>query len=489
MKAYILVFFPSYTFNTLKKITFLITFISSHFITSYSQNVGIGITNPQAKMEIKQSNNLQPTLMLSDSTGVSAGKLRFRSLLPQYSNRSWYINYKVGTFSKDNEMFLYNDSTNVMNIYGTGNITIGDAVTPNARLSILSENPSSDILNIMGNSYQPAFKILGNKNVGIGLTNPVEKFDVNGNSRFSGYIRAQAIALHNTTTYLPSNNALLDMVSNNKGILIPRMAQGERDAITFPDLGLMIFQTNNNPGFYYNKGNGVADWIKVGAENNDKEFLGYENAGTFTYTVPQGISSMEFEAISSGGGGGGGQIYNANYCGVGGGGGGGGYFQGLLKVKPGDVLTINIGAPGIGGVINTTPIHGTDGTDAGNTSILVNGNLALEISGGKGGKGGYSDGTYNTGLGITGGVGGAYLVSSFLYFIFYNASYLSNSGEGASTLIIEAFKWGGAGYTLAYPQYAIIDAAHRPINGRGGYGGNYNDPGGNGVVGYVKFKY
>lgn len=158
-----------------------------------AQNVGIGKTNPQAKLEIKQTSNLEPTLMLSDSTGNFAGRLQFRSLFSQYANRGWFTDYKVGTYSKDNEIFLYNDSINVMNIYGTGNITIGDGVTPNARLSVLSDNPSSDILNVMGSSSQSALKILGNRNVGIKNPTPAEALDVTGNINVTGTIKANGI--------------------------------------------------------------------------------------------------------------------------------------------------------------------------------------------------------------------------------------------------------------------------------------------------------
>jgi hypothetical protein len=175
----------------MKKIVVLL--LISFPIIVVAQNVGIGKTDPQAKLEIKQTSNLEPTLMLSDSTGNSAGRLRFRSLFSQYASRSWYTDYKVGTYSKDNEIFLYNDSTNVMNIYGTGNITIGDAVTPSARLSVFSDNPSSDILDIMGSSYQPALKVLGNRNVGIKNPAPAEALDVTGNINVTGTIKANGV--------------------------------------------------------------------------------------------------------------------------------------------------------------------------------------------------------------------------------------------------------------------------------------------------------
>src|SRR5215218_4090660 len=55
-----------------------------------------------------------------------------------------------------------------------------------------------------------------------------------------------------TTT--PNASSILDMVSTSKGLLIPRMTKVQRDAIGSPATGLMIFQTNNTPGFYYYTG-------------------------------------------------------------------------------------------------------------------------------------------------------------------------------------------------------------------------------------------
>ncbi|MEO8147579.1 MAG: tail fiber domain-containing protein [Bacteroidia bacterium] len=55
-----------------------------------------------------------------------------------------------------------------------------------------------------------------------------------------------------TTT--PISSSLLDVTSITKGILIPRMTKAQRDAIAAPATSLLIYQTNNTPGFYYYTG-------------------------------------------------------------------------------------------------------------------------------------------------------------------------------------------------------------------------------------------
>jgi hypothetical protein len=61
-----------------------------------------------------------------------------------------------------------------------------------------------------------------------------------------------------TTT--PNSSSILEMKSTTKGVLVPRMTKNQRDAIVTPATGLLIYQTNSTPGFYY--WNGTA-WTVV----------------------------------------------------------------------------------------------------------------------------------------------------------------------------------------------------------------------------------
>jgi hypothetical protein len=68
-----------------------------------------------------------------------------------------------------------------------------------------------------------------------------------------------------TTT--PDASSLLEIKSTSKGILIPRMTQTQRNAIATPATGLMIYQTNNTPGFYYYDG---SKWMAVSPKGVNK---------------------------------------------------------------------------------------------------------------------------------------------------------------------------------------------------------------------------
>ena len=49
-----------------------------------------------------------------------------------------------------------------------------------------------------------------------------------------------------------------------RGFLAPRMLRSGRDSIISPANGLLIYQTDNNPGFYFNVGTpAIPDWVHI----------------------------------------------------------------------------------------------------------------------------------------------------------------------------------------------------------------------------------
>jgi len=86
----------------------------------------------------------------------------------------------------------------------------------------------------------------------------------------------------------PDNSAMLDVSSTSKGLLIPRMTQAERNAIGSPATGLMIFQTDVTPGFYY--WNGTA-WTTLGGATTSPTYtigLNEDLGGYVFYVSPDG---------------------------------------------------------------------------------------------------------------------------------------------------------------------------------------------------------
>jgi hypothetical protein len=74
----------------------------------------------------------------------------------------------------------------------------------------------------------------------------------------SGVSLAQNVGI-NGTGALPDASSMLDVSSTSKGFLTPRMTLIQRDAIASPATGLLIYQTDNTPGFYYFNG---TSWVQ-----------------------------------------------------------------------------------------------------------------------------------------------------------------------------------------------------------------------------------
>ena len=63
--------------------------------------------------------------------------------------------------------------------------------------------------------------------------------------------RAQGVGIGTTT---PDASAVLEVKSNAKGLLLPRLTAAQREAIVNPAAGLMVYQTDGTPGLYYYNG-------------------------------------------------------------------------------------------------------------------------------------------------------------------------------------------------------------------------------------------
>ena len=80
----------------------------------------------------------------------------------------------------------------------------------------------------------------------------------------TNFCYAQGVAV-NTDGSTADPSAMLDVKSNNKGILIPRVTS--TTSITSPVTGLLIFQTTAPVGFYYYDG-ATWDYLQNSANAN-----------------------------------------------------------------------------------------------------------------------------------------------------------------------------------------------------------------------------
>lgn len=90
---------------------------------------------------------------------------------------------------------------------------------------------------------------------------------------------AQSFAI-NTDGSNADASAIFDVKSTSKGMLVPRMSKAQKNAITIPAAGLLIYQdAPDSTGFYYFSG---SSWLWLATASNTKGWATTGNAGTDT---------------------------------------------------------------------------------------------------------------------------------------------------------------------------------------------------------------
>ncbi|MBU0763477.1 MAG: hypothetical protein KJ607_01440 [Bacteroidetes bacterium] len=77
-------------------------------------------------------------------------------------------------------------------------------------------------------------------------------------------VKAQNIAITDDDGYVADTSAMLDVKSTTKGMLIPRVTTAQRNAISSPAEGLLVFDTDQG-NFYFHNG---SEWISLSSTTN-----------------------------------------------------------------------------------------------------------------------------------------------------------------------------------------------------------------------------
>lgn len=186
-----------------------------------------------------------------------------------------------------------------------------------------------------------------------------------------------------TTT--PNPSAKLEIKATGKGLLIPRMTQAQRNAIVSPAKGLLIYQTDINPGFYsfdgtswgsasywkrnINNGNLFYTLGKVGVGTGSPtgqltvdggSVVSLTNPGYFTIGEKNGLNMvMDYQVIQARNNGSAASIWLN-------------YYGGTTNLGPSAAVQIS-GT----GILTTTGLVGINGSSNASYALNVNGNSSV----------------------------------------------------------------------------------------------------------------
>jgi hypothetical protein len=396
---------------------------------------------------------------ITDATGLNT---TYTVSLQQLSGNTgqWYVNGNL-VGNATSAYVISNSQANINSanlqylpaINNQGNVTIlynqvktnylGNVTQANVSAVYSLGNASSYVTNMISRSYtgnatnsifsSSTPTISDGSNVGqtytISLTSPVGKF---GNSQ-SNAIAANSYSFTGNITQINSEFTNMKFVPNYG------VAAGN-STFNYTQIRSGITQLNSNV-------------VLTGTANNlssiTKEYVTATSDKTLTPTFVQYYWQRANILVAGGGGGGG-----PGFGGGGGGGGGGGEVNSYSAVQlPVELLTINIGAGGAGGVFSTN----SPGSSGAQSNIVGNlsGILAYTGSGGGGGfPNNSSPGGGTSGNGFTGG---------------YNSALSGGGGGGASAIGGNASgSTKGAGGAGIYSAMSGSNIAYA----NGGQGGN-----------------
>ena len=108
-------------------------------------------------------------------------------------------------------------------------------------------------------------------------------------------------------TETPNASSLLELSSTSKGLLVPRMTEAQKNAISSPAQGLLIYQTDGTIGFYNHDGSNWSPLIQsssstptflYGTENVLLDGTTSPNVGTMHRSV--GLGYLTLNSVTSG---------------------------------------------------------------------------------------------------------------------------------------------------------------------------------------------
>ena len=204
------------------------------------------------------------------------------------TNLSGVLN--VSGLSTLNRLTVANASPSIL----TGILQVGGATQINNNLTVTGL-AQFNATNITGSSTLNDLIVTNNTNIGgsltvsgttllnsLDITNDLNLFGnltVGGTTQLNNTLNVTGQVGIGTTT--PEVSSILDVSSTTKGLLTPRMTEIQKNAISSPATGLLLYQTDIFKGFYYRD---TTSWWRILSTSDNISFeIGSVKVGTTSY--------------------------------------------------------------------------------------------------------------------------------------------------------------------------------------------------------------
>jgi hypothetical protein len=252
---------------------------ANFFWDDIQKRLGLGTNTPLGILHLKSTSATTRMLMDGDAgqskiiTYRTAGLQRFGL----YTNNTAESGANAGS---DFAIRAYADagtllSTPVFIKRSTGNVGI-NTLTGTAKLQVVGSGTTSATTSLLvqNSASTNLLAVLDNGNVGFGTTTPQQSIETIGSIRLSGSgpqtlefsnaslgqfraifggfsFRSSTGARFSNADGSPDASAFLEVQSTTKGFLPPRMTTTQRNAISLPAAGLMVYDTDANKLFVF----------------------------------------------------------------------------------------------------------------------------------------------------------------------------------------------------------------------------------------------